>query len=320
MNKNRIKNEDRIYLLRRIVQDVELSDEAIATYVGIRYLMTSNKACFFSDYILYRILFGHSGNPKDKKLINLRSGMREFFNVYELGNEYIGTNTYMLDECDKDELLIDTITPAFDEYDFFFSVSWKHINRIMSLKGKVDKFKMIRLYLVMVSTINLKTHIGFTGREKLCELTGLSSATITKYQRILVNLRVLHIVENGAVRNKETGKVINLSNTYSLYENADLCEQLAKDRRAEIRGDADDEKYWEAIDRRMDLNEEELNMTDMIETNERIDKRIKGKQFFSNLSNKKSAVTLDETEDINPFGEDFNYNYDYEYDFDFDAI
>ncbi len=277
-NKSKVKNEDRVYLLRRIIQDTELCDEALATYVGIRYLMTSNKACFFSDYILHRILFGHGCNTKDKKLINLRKGMREFFDIYDLGCEKIGPNTYMLDECDKEDLYIDTLEPIFEEEYFYFSISIKHMKKIMSCEGKFDKFKMLRLYLVMASTINLKTHIGFTGRDKLSELTGLSSATITKYQKILVNLRVLHIVENGAVRNKETGRVINLSNTYSFYENAKLCDQLAKDRRALTRGDAKDDNYWKAVDRRMALNEEELDLYDSSEENESLNKRTEGRR------------------------------------------
>jgi len=272
------KEQNRIFLLKRIIQDTDLSDEAIATYVAIRYLLTKNKACFFSDYIIYRILFGCSCNPKDKKLINLRKGMREFFDIYNLYCEGIGVNTYVLDALENEDLIIETHLPSYTEEYFFFSVNWKHINKVMSCKGKIDKFKILRLYLVMVSTINLNTHIGFTGRSKLCELTGLSSATITKYQNLLVDLHVLHIVKNGAIRKKETGEIVNLSNTYSLYEDAKLCDQLAEDRRALTRGDAKDKRYWEAVDRRMDLNEEELDLVDYNYEEERLSKRAAGKR------------------------------------------
>lgn len=301
-NFSKIKKEYRIYLLRRIIQNAELSDEALATYVGLRYLITENKRCFFSDYILYRILFGKGCNPKEKMLLNLRKGMYQLFDYYQFGCEKVGPNTYMLDEADKQELYIDTVSQAFDEEEFFFHISYEHINKIMQVEGNVDKYKLLRLYLVMVSTINLKTLIGFTGRNKFMEWTGISSATITKYQDILVKLKVLHIIENGAVRDMKTGKIINMTNSYSLYENKEQCEQFAKDKRVEIRRDGGNADL-DALERKLELYEDD----DEIEN-----KRQKGKRLFygSVIESVERGLLEGDIEEM--FGRDFDYGRNYD--------
>ncbi len=163
----------------------------------------------------------------------------------------------------------------------------------------------------MASTINLNTHIGFTGRDKISELTGISSATITKYQKILVNLNVLYIVKNGAIQDKKTGKVINLANTYSFYEDAKECEQRAKDKRILIRKDMDDSRWWNAF--HSSLDDEDLDMSDMLEENEMQERRKKGKIFLSSLSTGNLVEHVDESKKIDLFNGEIDYDYEYDY-------
>lgn len=75
----------------------------------------------------------------------------------------------------------------------YYSVDYDDINAIMDIKDKCNRLDLIDYYLVLTSTINYHTRVGFTSIATLSGMCGLTPATVNKYNKILIKNKIIYI-------------------------------------------------------------------------------------------------------------------------------
>ena len=84
------------------------------------------------------------------------------------------------------------------------------IPEIRSIFERNRPFSILRHYLLVLSTINPKTKCGFCSNEKMASFLGEDIETITRYNNILHDMRLIYVYRG-----------VYSSNTYGRYEDKD---------------------------------------------------------------------------------------------------
>ena len=79
----------------------------------------------------------------------------------------------------------------------YYSVDYDDINKIINIKDKCNRLDLIDYYIYLVSTINYHTKVGFTSIKTLSKRCGISTVTICKYNKILKDNNIIHMVSSG---------------------------------------------------------------------------------------------------------------------------
>ena len=102
----------------------------------------------------------------------------------------------------------------------YCAVDYYDINKIMNLDAKCNKLDLVDYYITLVSTINYKTHVGFTSIITLSKRCQMVIATISRYNRILKDNKIIFFV---------TSKKQGISNRYGLFRDKDEVIKAAKE-------------------------------------------------------------------------------------------
>ena len=87
-----------------------------------------------------------------------------------------------------------------------------------------DNLKLLRFYLVVVSTINNKSKVGFTTNQELADKSFIDISTVSTYNKTLIEREVLFIYNEHQFVNGQQS-----ANTYGRYEDKDLIIKNAKE-------------------------------------------------------------------------------------------
>lgn len=90
----------------------------------------------------------------------------------------------------------------------YYSVEYDDIDKIINIEGKYNRLDLVDYYIVLSSTINHYTKVGYTSIEVLSERCGVTPATICKYNKVLKDNKIIFIM---------TSRVKGLSNRYGMY-------------------------------------------------------------------------------------------------------
>lgn len=175
-----------ILLNTNIIQDTKLSDMAIATYVALKILQNKKNKLVVSTNSIAYFLFGCVCTDR-KFLSNIHNGIQELIN-----NNYIS----LIEKITSSEYVLDSenITTNASNIKSCFYVSENDINTIMNIK--IINIKLLRYYLVAISSIDNKTKIGNLTQVELCEKSNLGKNTILKYNKILQELGLISVQFN----------------------------------------------------------------------------------------------------------------------------
>ena len=99
----------------------------------------------------------------------------------------------------------------------YYSVEYSDISKIIDIPGQCNRLDLIDYYLVLNSTINYYSRIGFTSIATLSERCGITEATICKYNKILVKNKIIYI---------KVSRKQGVSNRYCHYKDIDKLQRV----------------------------------------------------------------------------------------------
>ena len=234
-----------IFLNNDIIKDKNLTDEAFTAYTALRILHRQgiDKYCVNTTILITQLTgsLTMSRRYTDK----LSKGLKELIekNIVSVV-ENKGIN-YILDISN---LYIDSNSKT--DGVFFAIVTLEEVRKIFTLSKQVDRFSILRYFVAMISTFDLKAEClmyegivnrkGFIGYMpmnyigSLCQIT--SRNTIHRYNIQLEEMKIIYIYRNpDLLHDMNTGVFRNVVNHYGRYRDKDLIDEYAS-RRAVFEG------------------------------------------------------------------------------------
>ena len=130
-----------------------------------------------------------------------------------------------------------------NEDTYYTIIKDNEVHTIMNINSKIDKFKLLRYFIICMKTICRTTgvykdcgtkqnFVGFMTQEYLCSLIGISHDTNSKliqtYNSVLEENKLLYIYRHTEMkRDKKTGQIKSFANHYGRYEDKDDIEIFA---------------------------------------------------------------------------------------------
>ena len=99
----------------------------------------------------------------------------------------------------------------------YYSVEYSDISKIIDIPDQCNRLDLIDYYLVLSSTINYYSKIGFISIATLSERCGITEATICKYNKILVKNKIIYI---------RPSRKQGVSNRYCHYKDIDKLKNV----------------------------------------------------------------------------------------------
>lgn len=93
----------------------------------------------------------------------------------------------------------------------FFNVPSEYINLVSTQN---NSFNLLGYYIFMLSTINIKTNLGYMSQNKITEYLNINRTTQTRNNNILISLGIFSIHSRSSV--DMNGNFINATNVYCL--------------------------------------------------------------------------------------------------------
>lgn len=222
----------KLKLNKKIIEDTNLSHEAIMVYIGIvvSYKCDCN-AVLTNKNMLNYYLTQTSKIPRRFEE-NLRKGLQELLdNNIVVCKEKVGIDYYF-----------DFKNIKLDDDDKFVFVEFEDIRKIMTSEYQ-NKSALLRLYLCMLGTFISKNHIkdirdpdkynnvlGMMPQTYLCQITGLSSRSVVEYIKILEYLELIYVSRCSFLFKDDKGNVKQHNNIYGKYCDMELVEEFTQIR------------------------------------------------------------------------------------------
>ncbi|GEM_PF-1144274 len=218
-----------ITLKNKILQDNNLSDNAICVYTALMNIYHFGQDNYYINYNLLAFqLFGNS-NFTRYDVNNIKNGFNQLIdkNIISIVEE-LGKNEFMVNlpdfYVDKDK-------------DYRLIAEGKDIETIFNLCN-VNKFALLRYYLTLLSTVHFKTTIEFNGKDinnfvgfmtqdYICELTNISKKVILNYNTLLEENKLIYIYRHNKKVLFDDGNIKTLGNQYGKYKNKEYIEHYA---------------------------------------------------------------------------------------------
>ena len=226
-----------IYLNNEVISNLSLTDSELGVYVALRsiYLSNRNYQCVTYNMIAYELF----GNKEYKRTIS-ESIKSSFKSLVDKGFITI------IDELSSTEFIVNLskLYINMENEDTYYTVIRDdELHTIMNITAKIDKFKLLRYFIICMKTICRTTgvykdydtkqnFVGFMTQEYLCSLIGVSHDTNSKliqtYNSILEKNKLLFIYRHTEMkRDKKTGQIKSFANHYGRYEDKDDIETFA---------------------------------------------------------------------------------------------
>lgn len=217
-----------IYLNNDVICDLSLTDSELGVYVALRSIYLSNRdyQCVTFNMIAYELF----GNKEYKRAIS-ESIKSSFKSLVDKGFVTI------IDELSSTEFIVNLskLYINMENEDTYYTVIRDdEIHTIMNINAKIDKFKLLRYFIICMKTIcrtagvykdcdTKQNFVGFMTQEYLCNLIGVSHDTNSKliqiYNSVLEENKLLFIYRHTEMkRDKKTGQIKSFSNHYGRYE------------------------------------------------------------------------------------------------------
>lgn len=219
--------ENRVFLKKNILINKNITSEGILAYVGLVVMSNNKLDKIFTNISMIEFALKITNADKDRTfkdkikrgLINLSEN-----NIIEVISE---TEDYKANDgiiIKLNDLKIDTKTEKFVIMDM------REIVSILRIKdGKLDIDKLLRYAIVLISTINNNSKIGFTTIEDLAILSCISDWIIkTKYNKLLEENKIIHTERCDKSIKCDDGTITRVSNTYGRYSDKEIVIEEAR--------------------------------------------------------------------------------------------
>lgn len=246
---------NKIYLDKDIVRLSTLSDEAYLAYVAIRFLMTKKAVLYCSlEHLVYILAFSFSKIGRNGKLYKIdtqlknkiRTGVEELHNAGFIKIKQRLSNSALVIETERiivkqtaemvnyefglpsDDICEDEPDDNIKVFKQFTMIDLGLVHKIMNLNENVSKAKLLRYLIVMISTINYNTKVGWTSIKKMSEWASISNKTAVEFNKILAKNEIVYFEKGQTRHSKEDGRFRQDCNTYSLWDNQEQCRERAR--------------------------------------------------------------------------------------------
>ncbi len=218
-----------LYLSNEPLRDAKLSNEAVITYIFLEALTYSTNY----ESVIFTI-------TQLADQIHDRTTSRTVYNKTSATLDEIFDNGY-LDVVKVTSCCWRIYMTSYAEFpNGYIVIDMKQIRELMTDKSIKVKSGLIRYYLLILSSIKADTKVGTYDREWFCKIIGVKPETISRYNKILEDKKLIYIYHSANFL---------ISNTYGRYEDKELIriegEKRSKGR--EIHVDANDKRKYVAM-------------------------------------------------------------------------
>lgn len=217
-----------LFIVKRIIEDKTISDEAFTVWCGLRNIMTFEGVTryFVSfDMIAYSVF---NRVPTRYEFDAIKKGYKE---LVEAG--YISEIDVF---ASKTGFIVDLSALYYEKgSEYFSNLRDDEMNKIMNSATKQSKYKLLRYFACQVSTFNrsadmqemYKGKIGGMGLDTLAEMLGYSKNSIIAYNEVLSANKILFVHNHGDFYqggNQHGQSVLReIPNTYARYEDMNIA-------------------------------------------------------------------------------------------------
>lgn len=222
---NGMKN---LFIVKRVVEDKELSDEAFTVWCGLRNIMQLNVMEYFVSFnmIAYSVF---NRQPNRYELEAIKRGYCELVEA-----EYIK----VIAEYSKTEYVVDLSALYFvSGQEFFVDLSMEEMQKIMSLDcGRHSKYKLLRYFTCMLGTFNKSKgkeyyRIGGMSLDGFTELIPITKPTCIAFNDILEENEILFVIRHKDFYAYNVGsgqEIREIPNTYSRWKDMKYAKKYAE--------------------------------------------------------------------------------------------
>lgn len=221
-----------IYLSKKIISDLQLSNDIIGAYIALRKIhhsMDKTKYYVTINMLLYE-LFGncHYNRGDYKHIADGLTGLIE--NELITVVDKVSISEYIVD---LSELVIDRKKNEDDRFTIITDEELYFIMNYSSENGKrgIDRLAFIRYFINLVGSINFnqgiytdasgtqKTNfVGYMSQEYLYKLSGVSKNTLIKFNEILESNHIIYVYHHNKNKQMKDDSYRAVTNHYGRYK------------------------------------------------------------------------------------------------------
>ena len=230
-----------------------LSEKALTCYLALKQIYNNGKESNYyvsMNMLCYQLFGKYIQNGYKRHFIDdLQIGLNELINNNIISYvDVISKREFILD---LSHLYLDT-KKSKENKEYFSVLNDTDIHKIMN-NCKAEKFKVCRYFIYLVGTFvkvpykDKSYKAGFMKIEYMADKLNITSKSVIKYNAILEDNNVIAIYKaKFNMRNKTTGEINGITNTYGFYDDKDIIMQIGKDHEIEYGYDKDTKKIIKA--------------------------------------------------------------------------
>lgn len=220
-----------LFIVKRIVENMNLSDNAFSVWCGLRNIMHKDQYEYFITYnmIAYSVFKHH---PTRKEYEAIKNGFLEL-----VENKYVT----VLDDFSKNELLVDLSNLYYNGDEYFSDLSEEEMHQIMNIPGNHNKHKLLRYFTCQVGSFNRSNNMGrYKGKiggmslENFEEMIPITKPTIASFNHILEENELLFVIRHKDFYQYKSAdgenEIREIPNTYSRWKDRKLAQEFAEEQ------------------------------------------------------------------------------------------
>lgn len=222
----------KLKLKKEIIENQELSDNAILAYIGLVMCIKKNLNSVFTNRNM--LMFYLTNQEKTSKRFDdsLKDGLQEL----------LDKKIVICKKKNGTDYLLSLVNIKLEEQDKFIFVDYDDIQKILLCNSQRKK-SLLRFYLLMLGTFIGKNHIkdirkpdkynnilGMMSQEYLAEISDISSRTVTEYIKIFEDLKLMYVSRCSFTFKDKNGRIKRHNNIYGRLKDKELIDEFANIR------------------------------------------------------------------------------------------
>lgn len=256
--------KEKIFLKNDVIRDTSLSDYGLVMYCYFRAIQKLDSDYCTISLRLVNYFFRDTFELSSKERNQYISGLKDLEEHKLITRIQEGKDCY---EYDISKLAFKTNVSKGNVTEYFtiiFNTEMKNIMQIPTDVTTVNKAKLLRYYIAVVSTFTNEecyrvtteegdkiSVLGYCSIETLATYANINKDTVIAYNKILEQMRILFIYRSTKLKLMKNG-ITGITNTYGRYEYYNLVARVAYDHEQEV-GEASSVRKSEAVRKRQSL-------------------------------------------------------------------
>ena len=216
-----MSNNKIIFLRNKVLENEKLTEYDIAAYIGLRDIYTKDlgELLITVDTISCKLYGDYFTKVKRNTKENLR---KSIIRLGELGIINI------IKDYGKGNYLIDMESLFFvpSANDTFTTIEEKEVRNLLNID---DNIKLLRYFVMIIRTVNAKYRVGFTPIDDLAKLAGISSKSVSTYNKILEDNKLIYIYHHDMIYSTGNDTISSLPNHYGRYKDKSKIKSYAEE-------------------------------------------------------------------------------------------